>query len=205
MVTSKNISFVHHSIAIGGFKLELQSGNAKCGSKSAISCPVWPWNLTDGLEKQHGYSYMLLQGLSIISYIAIGQFKMELHAVRKRQIRVKSAIFYRMTLKFDRWPWKSIGHLFFATSWFVHHFITMWIQTGDTVLKRLNSVLASVTPTFDLLPVHFAWTSLLSVNGNTCNSWKFHDDTMVEHSGKGVMDGQAGGRTEPFTELLGRS
>ena len=43
---------VHHFIAIGLFKLELQSGNAKFGSKSAIFCPVWPWNFTDDFEKQ---------------------------------------------------------------------------------------------------------------------------------------------------------
>ena len=45
-------SFVHHFIAIGEFKLELQSGNAQFRSKLAIFCPVWPWNLTDDLEKQ---------------------------------------------------------------------------------------------------------------------------------------------------------
>ena len=45
-------SFVHHFIAICQFKMELQSGNVKFGSKSAIFCPVWPWNLTDDLEKQ---------------------------------------------------------------------------------------------------------------------------------------------------------
>ena len=38
--------------SIGEFKLELQSGNAQFGSKSAVFCPVWPWNLTDDLEKQ---------------------------------------------------------------------------------------------------------------------------------------------------------
>ena len=45
-------SFVQHFVAIGEFKLELQSGNAQFGSKSIILCPVWPWNLTDNLEKQ---------------------------------------------------------------------------------------------------------------------------------------------------------
>ena len=45
-------SFVHHFIAIGELKLKLQSGNPQFGSKSAIYCPVWPWNLTDDLEKQ---------------------------------------------------------------------------------------------------------------------------------------------------------
>ena len=45
-------SFVHHFIDIGEFKLELQSGNAQFGSKSAIFCPMWPRNLMDDLEKQ---------------------------------------------------------------------------------------------------------------------------------------------------------
>ena len=27
-----------------------------------------------------------------------------------------------MTLKFDGWPWKTIGHLFYTASSFVHHF-----------------------------------------------------------------------------------
>ena len=45
-------SFVHHLKSIGEFKLELQSGNAQFGSKSAIFCPVWRWNFTDDLKKQ---------------------------------------------------------------------------------------------------------------------------------------------------------
>ena len=45
-------SFVQHFIAIGEFKLELLSGNAKFGSNSTIFRAVWPWNLTDDLEKQ---------------------------------------------------------------------------------------------------------------------------------------------------------
>ena len=45
-------SFVIHFVAIGEFKLELQSGNAQFGSKSTIILAVWPWNLMDDLEKQ---------------------------------------------------------------------------------------------------------------------------------------------------------
>ena len=45
-------SFVQHFIAIGEFKLELQSGNAQFGSNSTIFRAVWPWNLTYDLEKQ---------------------------------------------------------------------------------------------------------------------------------------------------------
>ena len=45
-------SFVQHFVAIGEFKLKLQSGNAQFGSKSTIFLAVWPRNLTDDLEKQ---------------------------------------------------------------------------------------------------------------------------------------------------------
>ena len=54
-------SFVHHFVAIGEFKLELQSGNTQFGSNSTIFGAVWPWNLTHDLEKQQGISSMLLQ------------------------------------------------------------------------------------------------------------------------------------------------
>ena len=44
--------------------------------------------------------------------------------VRKRPILVKIDDFFsRVTLKFNGWPSKTIGHLFYATSTFVHHFI----------------------------------------------------------------------------------
>ena len=43
--------------------------------------------------------------------------------VQKRSIRVEFGdITFRLTLKFDVWPWKTIGHLFYTTSSFVHHF-----------------------------------------------------------------------------------
>ena len=46
--------------------------------------------------------------------------------VRKRLIWVKIDDFFRpVTLKFDGWPWKTIGHLFYATSSFVQHFVAI--------------------------------------------------------------------------------
>ena len=45
-------SLVQHFVAIGEFKLELQSGNAQSRSNSTIFRAVWPWNLTDDLQKQ---------------------------------------------------------------------------------------------------------------------------------------------------------
>ena len=60
-------SFVHRFVAIGEFKLELQSGNAQSGSNSTIFKAVWPWNLTDYLQKQYGTSPKQHQALCIIS------------------------------------------------------------------------------------------------------------------------------------------
>ena len=52
--------------------------------------------------------------------------------VRKRPIWVKFDNFKsRATLKFDGWPCKTIGHLFYATSSFLHHFIAI----GDSNLS----------------------------------------------------------------------
>ena len=59
-------SFVHHFVAIGEFKLELQSGNAQFGSNSTIFRAVWPWNLKDDLEKQLGTSSKQHQAICII-------------------------------------------------------------------------------------------------------------------------------------------
>ena len=60
-------SFVHHFVAIGEFRLELQSGNAQSGSKSTIFLAVWPWNLTNDLQKQYGISPNHYQAICIIS------------------------------------------------------------------------------------------------------------------------------------------
>ena len=46
--------------------------------------------------------------------------------VQKRSIPVEIGdMLSRVTLKFDGWPWKTIGHLFYATSSFVQHFVAI--------------------------------------------------------------------------------
>ena len=46
--------------------------------------------------------------------------------VQKRLIWIKiDAFLSRVTLKFDGWPSKTRGHLFYATSSFVHHFVAI--------------------------------------------------------------------------------
>ena len=60
--------------------------------------------------------------------------------VRKYPIRVKIGVFFLspMTLKFDRWPWKTIGHLCYATSSFVHHFIAIGEFTLELRVQKCS-------------------------------------------------------------------
>ena len=57
--------------------------------------------------------------------------------VRKRPIWVKIGdVLYRVTLKFDGWPWKTIGHLYYTTSSSMHHFVAIGefkleVQSGN--------------------------------------------------------------------------
>ena len=128
-------SFVHHSITIGEFELKLQSGNAQFGSKSAIYCPVWPWNLMDGLEKKIGLLFSVASS-SMHHFITIGEFKLKnspetLNSGQNQQFFVPRYLeIWRMTLKNNR---ALLLCYFKLCALFHSHW---WIQTGVTVRKR---------------------------------------------------------------------
>ena len=107
--------FLHHFIAISQFKLELQFGNIKLGSKSAIvfvPCDLEIWQMTLKNNKAP-----LLCYFKLCAWFHSHQSIQKVVTVRKRQNRVKVGNFLLpVTLKFDRWPWKTIGHLFYASS-----------------------------------------------------------------------------------------
>ena len=94
-------SCVHHFKDIGEFRLELQSGNAKFGSKSAIflSCVTlkfdeWPW-------KTIGTSFILNKTVCIVSNLWVNSnwsFRPEMLNSGQNW-----RFFFRVTLKFDRW------------------------------------------------------------------------------------------------------
>ena len=146
---------MHHFIAISETKLELQSGNAQFGSKSANFC-------------------------------------------------------FTATLKFDRWHWKIIGWLFYATSSYVCHFVANYEFKMVMVRKHLNWVKIC----FDLrdldlwyLTLTFCMNMALSMVITTEN---FRMVRWQEHCQKvWRTDGQRDERTdrgkEVFLELLGRS
>ena len=72
--------------------------------------------------------------------------------VRKRPIWVKIDDFFsRVTSKFDVWPWKTIGHLFYATSSFVHHFIAIGefkleLKSGNAQSGSNSTIFSAVWP-----------------------------------------------------------
>ena len=79
--------------------------------------------------------------------------------VRKRPIWVKIGdVLSRVTLKFDGWPWKTIGHLSFAVSSFVQHFIAIGefkleLLTGNAQFGSNSTIFRAVWPwnlTYDL-------------------------------------------------------
>ena len=77
---------------------------------------------------------------------------------RKHLIWVKIDDFYRrVTLKFDVWPWKITGHLFCATSSYVHNFVAIGefkveLQSGNAQFGSNSTIFSRVTLQFDVWP-----------------------------------------------------
>ena len=70
--------------------------------------------------------------------------------VWKCLICVKIDFFSRVTLKFDGWPWKTIGHLFYATASFVHHFVAIGefkleLQPGNAQFGSNSTLFRNLT------------------------------------------------------------
>ena len=143
-------STVHHFKAIGEFKLELMTGNAKFGSKLMIfflSCVTlkfdgWPW-------KTIGHFFYATSSC-VHHFIAICKFSMELQS-RNAKFGSKSAFFVSCDPDFDGWPWKTIQHFFYATSSFVHHFIAickfkMELQSGNAKFGSKSAIFLPVWP-----------------------------------------------------------
>ena len=114
---------MHHFKSISEYKLELQSGNTQFGSKSIFLAPValkfdwWPW-------KTIGHLFYATSSF-VHHFVAIGEAKLELQSGNAQSGSKSTFSFSCVTLQFDGWPWKTIRHLFYATSSFVHHFVAI--------------------------------------------------------------------------------
>ena len=143
-------SFVHHFTAISEFKLELQSGNAQFWSKSTIFFSRVTLKFNGWPSKTIGHLFYTTSS-SVHNFKSIGELKLELQSGNV-QFGSKSAIFlYRVTLKFDGWPWKTIGHLFYVASSFVHHFTAisefkLELQSGNAQFWSKSTIFLAVWP-----------------------------------------------------------
>ena len=121
---------------------------------ASISFPIlksdgWPWKTI---------VHLFYATLSFVHQIkAIGENKLTLQS-EDAQFESKSAIFWsRVTLQFDVWPWKTIGHILYVASSFVHHFIAIsefWLelQSGNAQFGSKSMFLSHVTLKFDRWP-----------------------------------------------------
>ena len=103
----------------------------------------WPW-------KTIGHLFYATSSV-VQHFITIGEFKLELQS-GNAQPGSKSTIFFsRVTLKFDGWPSKTTGHLFYATSSFVQHFVAtgefqMELQSGSAQSGSNSTIFGAVWP-----------------------------------------------------------
>ena len=99
-----------------------------------VPCDLEIWWMT----LKHNRAPLLCHFKHCASFMAIGEFKLELQS-GNTQFRSKLAIFCPVILKFDGWPWKTIGHPFYTTSSIVHHFKAMVNSNWSYSPETLNS------------------------------------------------------------------
>ena len=139
-----------HSKSISEFKLESQPGNTQFRSKwmiflsyETLKFDGWPW-------KTIGHLFYAASSF-VHQFPAIGEFKLELQSGNAK-FGSKSTIFLTvLTLQFDVWPWKITGHLFYATSSFAHHFVTidefkLGLQSGKAQYGTNSMIFLAVRP-----------------------------------------------------------
>ena len=84
-------------------------------------------------------------------FIPIGEFKLELQS-GNAQFGSKSTFFLALvTFKLDGWPWKTIGHLFYDTLSFVHHFnairkFKLKLKSGNAQFGSKSTIFGAVWP-----------------------------------------------------------
>ena len=102
------------------------------------------------------------------NFKAVVEFKFPSQSI-DAQFESKLVIFLsRMTLKFDGWPWKTIGYLFYTTSSFVHNFKT--IGAFQFELQFENAQFGSKSAIFFAWP----WNLMVDLENNRAPLlWRF--------------------------------
>ena len=141
--------------------------DSNCRFLSLCDLEIW-WMTSNNNRALLLYYAKLCASFQIHRWIQTGV------TVRKCSIRVEiSNILSRVTLKFDGWPWKTIGHLFYTTSSFVHHFksigeVKLELQFGNAQYRWKLVIFSCVTLKFDGWPWktigHLFYTTLSFVH-----------------------------------------
>ena len=113
--------------------------------KSSIFQPAWPWNLMQNNRPHFLCYFKLFASFRTHWWIQTGV------TVQKRLIWVKISVLCCVTLKFDGWPSKTIGHLLYATSTFVHHFgaigeFKLELQSGNAQFRSKSTIFLAMWP-----------------------------------------------------------
>ena len=142
-------SFVHHFNPSVNWNWSYSPETLNSGQnwRFFVLCDLEIWWMT--FENNRApllYYTKLCASFQIHRWIQIGV------TVRNGSIWVKIGNFLsRVTLKFDGWPCKTKGHLFYATSSFVHHFIPIGefkfeLQSGNAQFESNLTIFRAVRP-----------------------------------------------------------
>ena len=140
------LSFAHHFKAMGEFKLELVSRNGQ-NQRFFVPCDLQIWWMT----LKNNRAPLLCRFKLCASFHSHWWIQTKV-TVRKRSIPVKiSDLLSCVTLKFDGWPWKTIGHLFYVTSSFMHYFLAisefkLKLQSGNSQFGSKLAIFCPVWP-----------------------------------------------------------
>ena len=188
---------MHHFVAIGEFKLELQSRthNSALNRWFFVQCDLEIWQMTLKSNRVPFLTYCKLCSRWWIQSRV---------TVRKRPIQAKIAVFFPCNLEIKQMTSKPMWHFFSATSSDVHYFIAIC----ESKLKLCSGKspywgnICFDPCDLDLWPLTMTLSQDITfVNGN--DSWKLRWEVRFE---KGVTDARrADRRTEVFLEPLGRS
>ena len=112
-------------------------------SRVTLQFDVWPWKTT-------GHLFCAASSF-VHHFITIGEFKLELQSWNAEFGSKSTIIFSRVTSKVDLWPWKIIGHLFYATSSFAHHFVVIGefkleLQYGNAQFGSKSTIFLAMWP-----------------------------------------------------------
>ena len=141
---------MHYFKAINGFKLELQSGNAQFRVKIGDYLSRVNMNFDGWPSKIIGYLFYATSSF-VHHFKAIGLIKLELQSGNAQFGSKFGDFLSRVTLEFDGWPWKIIGHLFYDSASFVHHFVTIGefkleLQSGNAQIGSKSTIFWAAWP-----------------------------------------------------------